>query len=120
MMNSKESAEWLKELPSNKTFINPFAADAHISSRMYNLVVPSIPITFDPVSREQIMEIEAVNGLQDFTIAKAKWIKLIGHRNLGQTHAYAILHTTSAVAANLLIRDGIIIHGAKLKPYKQK
>ncbi|KAH9952347.1 hypothetical protein BC827DRAFT_1110822, partial [Russula dissimulans] len=102
-MNNKELASWLKELPDDETFLNPFAADAHFSYRMYNLVVPSVPIPFDPVSREQITEIEVVNRLQEFTIAKAKWIKPIGHRNLGQTHAYAILRTTSTIAANLLI-----------------
>ncbi|KAH9955353.1 hypothetical protein BC827DRAFT_1321218 [Russula dissimulans] len=119
-MNSKESVAWLKEPPNDETFLTLFAGNAHFSYRKYNIVVPSVPITFDPMSRVQIEEIEEVNGLQDFTIAKAKWIKPIGRRSPGQTHAYAILRTTSAQAANLLIRDRLIIHGVKVKPIKQK
>ncbi|KAH9955771.1 hypothetical protein BC827DRAFT_1082321, partial [Russula dissimulans] len=76
-------------------FLELFSANFFFSLRKHNLVVPSIPITFDPALREQITEIEEVNGLHDFTITKAKWIKPIGCRNPGQTHTYAILHIAS-------------------------
>jgi len=82
-------------------------------------VAPSVPITFNPKSDQQLREIEGENGLQDSVIVKAKWIKPIERRRAGQTHAYAILQVTSVDAANLVIRDGLTIRGVSVRPSKQ-
>ena len=60
------------------------------------------------------------HDIPDFTIVRAKWIKPTNRRRTGQTHTYAILCITSADAANHLIRDGLVICSAKLRPSKLK
>ena len=120
MLNSKEATLWLKEAENEDAFTENFAAGSYIKERRYNIVAPSVPIIFSPESAEQLREVEEVNGLPDFTIAKAKWIKPTNRRRTGQTHAYAILRITSAEAANRLIRDGLVICGARLRPNKLK
>jgi len=56
----------------------------------------------------------------DYAICKARWIKPIERRRAGQTHAYTILSITSVERANTLIRDGLNICRARIRPTKQK
>ena len=53
-------------------------------------------------------------------ICKARWIKLVERRRVGQMHAYMIVTVASAETANILIRDGLIICGTRVRPTKQK
>ena len=118
--NSKEAAAWVKE-PSNECFFaESFSKGSHVQERKYNLIVPRVPTTFNPGEIDQLRELEEANGLQKEAISKARWIKPEGRRRPDQTHAYAIISTNSAEAANLLIRDGLNIHGARVRPSKQK
>jgi hypothetical protein len=87
---------------------------------MYNLIVPRVPIIFNPENKTHIGEIEEVNALREHMICKARWIKPIERRRAGQMHAFAILTITSADYANILIRDGLIICGTRIRPIKQK
>jgi hypothetical protein len=120
MFNSKEAAAWVKDLGNEHTFTKGFSEGAHIRERNFNLVVPQVPITFNPVDKEQLREVEEANGLQKFTITKARWIKPEDCRRSGQTNTYAIISTSSTETANLLIRDGLKIIRMKVRPSKQK
>jgi hypothetical protein len=119
-LNSKEAAAWIKQPEIEMAFTDDFAKGAHVRERNYNLIVPRIPVVFDPENKSHLRETEEGNGLHAHSIRKARWIKPIGRRRPDQTHAYAILSISSADVANLLIRDGLKIFGNMVRPVKQK
>ena len=106
---SKEAVNWLRE-PFNKVaFTEKLDANAYIKDRTYLLVVPRVPISFDPQNQEHLHEVETINNLALNSISKARWIKLVYRRHAKQTVAYATLSLNSANEANRLIRDGMYI-----------
>jgi hypothetical protein len=119
-LNSKEAVQWIRETDIEMAFTSAFSEGSHIRARAYNIIVPRVPITFDPKSEAHLREVEEANGLNRLTIASAKWIKPIGRRRLDQTHAYAILSIACIASVNTLIRDGLNICGTKVRPSKQK
>jgi hypothetical protein len=119
-VNSKETAEWLKDPDVEMAFTDAFSKDSHIRERTYELVVPRVPLTFDPKEDEHLREVEEANRLNTKEIRRAKWIKPIDRQRPDQTHAYAIFSIASAASANTLIRDGLNICGTKVRPTKLK
>ena len=67
-----------------------------------------------------LCKIEEANSLDTKIIRKARWIKPMERRRPEQTHAYVIISLTSVESANIIIRDGLIICGTKVRPTKQK
>jgi hypothetical protein len=118
--NSKEAVTWLKDPGNEHTFMKGFSDGAHIRERSYNLIVPQVPIVFNPADKEQLRETEEGNGMNKFAITKARWIKPENRRRIGQTYAYAIFSISTAEAANMLIRDGLNINGLRVRPSKPK
>ena len=117
---TKEAAEWLRE-PFNKVaFTEKLDANAYIKERTYPLVVPRVPITFDPQIQEHLREVETINNLAPNTISKARWIKPLYRRHAKQTVAYATLSLNSANEANRLIRDGMYICSNRTYPKRLK
>src|SRR5216684_5788726 len=86
-----------------------FANNTFFIGRSYNIIVPRVPITFNPSEEKQLREIEETNNIDSNSITKARWIKLTNRRRNGQTHAYATLTISSPSIANQLIRNGITI-----------
>jgi len=119
-LSSREAANWLRQLEHKMAFTEGFSKGSHIRERTYNLIAPRVPITFEPENRTHHREIEEVNGLKDYVICKARWIKPVARRRAGQTHAYTILTINSADYANILIRDGLIVCRTRIRPTKQK
>lgn len=119
-LNSKEAADWIREPENEMVFADTFAKGAHIRDREFTLVAPGVPLTFEPSSATHLREIEETNRLPSHVIRKARWIKPIGRRRPGQTHAYAILSVASVDIANKLIKDGLAICGRIIHPMKQK
>jgi hypothetical protein len=119
-LNSKEAAEWIRQLLNEMAFTEAFLKGLHIREQTFNLVAPRVPIVFKPDNTNHLRELEEVNELREYMIHKACWIKLIERRRTGQTHAFAILTITSAEYANILIRDGLIICSTRVRPTKQK
>ena len=119
-LNSKEAASWVREVGNEETFANTFSKGSHIREREYNLIVPRVPLTFDPKKDTDLREVEESNRLAPHIICKAKWIKPAERRRPGQTHAYAVLMVTSVDTANELIRDSIGICNSFSRPTKQK
>ena len=119
-LSSKETVAWLREPENEYMFTKGFSEGSHIKARQYNIIAPRVPIIFNPDSPEHLREVEESNGLEDKTILKAKWIKPAERRKADQTHAYAILTISNAESANLLIRDGLNICSARVRPTKQK
>ena len=120
VLNSKEAATWIRESDIEIAFTKAFVEGSIIKARTYNLIVPRVPISFDPTDVKHIRELEEANGLRPREISKAKWIKPIERRRPDQTHAFVILTLFEADSANRLIRDGLNICNARVRPTKQK
>lgn len=120
LLDSKESADWLREMDVEDKFLDKFAPGAFFRSRKFNILLRWVPITFEPSDRKHHREIEEANKLPDHSIQSFRWIKPIIRRRAGQTRAHAVITVTSADVANLIIKEGITIHGARPKAEKTK
>ena len=120
LMNTKESATWLRNPRIEYKFVDKFAIGTHIRDRAYNILVRWVPITFEPSNKAHLREIEEVNNILDHSIQKARWIKPIIRRRAGQTRAHAIITLNSAEAANSIIRNGIDLFGVRVKAERTK
>jgi hypothetical protein len=119
-LNSKEAASWLRIPEHEIAFTESFSRGSHIRQWTYNLIVPRVPIIFEPTNKSHLRELEEANNLTDYTICRARWTKLIERRRVGQMHAYTIITIISAEHANILIRDGLNICETRVRPTKQK
>lgn len=119
-LSTKQAADWLRDPFIESKFTAKFAKDSMFVDRLYSIIVPRTPITFDPQAVSHLREVEESNNLDPRTIKKARWIKPINRRREGQTHAYAVLSLTAPSTANQLIRKGITICGVKTTPFKMK
>jgi hypothetical protein len=120
ILNRKETAKWIKQPGIEEFFTKSFLEGSHISERKYNLIIPGVPVALNLKDKEHLRELEEVNSLCKYEILKAKWIKPIERRKLGQTHTYAIFMLSSVNSANRLIRDSLIIFNLRVRPTKQK
>ena len=119
-LESKELVTWIKQPDIKIEFTAAFTQGSHIAERLYNLIAPSVPISFDPKDDKHLHEVKEANGLCTKEIVKAKWIKLIGRQRPDQTHTFVIITLSSADSANILIRDGMNICNVRVRPKKQK
>jgi hypothetical protein len=119
-LNSKEAANWIRTTEVEIEFTKSFAELAHFRERHYNILVPRVPLTFDPSNQEHLREIEEANGLNALSITKARWIKPEYRRTPGQRLAHASITISSAATANKLIRDGMYICNSRVTPTKLK
>jgi hypothetical protein len=120
VLNSKEAVAWINKPDIEMAFTKAFEEGSIIKARTYNLIVPRVPISFDPKDDKHIRELEETNGLRAKEIFKAKWIKPIERRRPDQTHAFVILTLFEVDSANRLIRDGLNICNVRVRPTKQK
>ena len=117
---TKEAADWIR-IPANEVaFTRRYDPEAFIRDRVHPIMVPRIPITFDPNNPKHLREIEEVNRMPSKTIKKARWIKPIYRRAPEQSCAHAIFTISSAAAANRLLKDGIYIFSTRTFPKKLK
>jgi hypothetical protein len=119
-LNSKEAALWLRRIEIEHAFTNSFSKGSSIRDRRFNIVVPRVPLIFEPDNLKHLRELEEVNGIEKHTFIKAKWIKPAARRRPDQTHAFMLLTALNAGAANIVIRDGLLICSTRVRPTKQK
>jgi len=84
-LSNKEATKWITEVDIELTFTKVFMEGSHIRDRQYNLVVPRIPLTFEPGDLKQLHKLEETNNLRCQAISKAKWIKPAMRRQPDQT-----------------------------------
>lgn len=118
--NTKEAAQWLRRPEVGPVFTTHFMEGSLVKPRQFPLIVPRIPIIFNPDDADHIREIEEGTDLGNNTIAKARWIKPIYRRTLGQKAAHATFLINDATMANKCIKEGLYIHGAKVYPNRLK
>ena len=73
-LNSKEAANWIHEFKVEAEFTKAFAEASYFKDRQYNILVPRVPLTFDPTNNAHLREIEEANSLSPSSILKARWI----------------------------------------------
>ncbi len=117
---SMEAADWLRDPMNEFTFIHELDLNANIKDRVYPILVPRIPISFDPSNQDHLREVESTNNLAPETIKNARWIKPEYRRSHRQKFAYATLTLNSALEANRLIRDGIYVCNTRTYPKRLK
>ena len=118
--NSKEAARWLRHEDVAMTFSSFFFSGSSVKPRQYPIIVPRVPLTFDPENAEHLREVEEANLLDKNTITKARWIKPAYRRKPEQTVAHATLLLKDANQANKCIKEGLYVCGAKVFPAKLK
>ncbi|KAF8269410.1 hypothetical protein EI94DRAFT_1547073, partial [Lactarius quietus] len=110
---------WLQDLENEFSFKTGLAPDAEIVKCQYSILVPHIPLSFDPANDVNLHEVEECNDLPAGSIAKACWIKPEYRRAPEQWAAHTIF-TMSDATANQCIRDGIFVCGMKIHPSRLK
>jgi hypothetical protein len=117
---TKEAADWLRKPEIEAVFTKRFDSDTTIRDRTHPVMVPRIPLTFDPNNPVHLREVEEANGLTLKTIKKARWIKPEYRRVPGQSCAHAIFTVSSVTDANRMIKEGVYICNACTFPKKLK
>ena len=69
---TKEAADRLREPFTKVVFTKKLDANAYIKERTYLLVVPRVPISFDPQNQEHLSEVETINNLAPNSVSKAR------------------------------------------------
>jgi hypothetical protein len=120
LFKDKEVKEWLQSLETELLFTKSLGVDANIRPCQHAILVPKIPITLNPSNEVHLREIEETNNLKVNSISKMRWIKPEQRCNPLQQLTHALLTLSSAKAANVCIRDGLLVHGMKSYPSKIK
>ena len=88
-LKNLEAANWIRSIEVEMSFTKSFAEFAYFKDRHSNILVPRIPITFDPNNPAHLREIEEFNSLSTSSILKASMCvtKLLvwGHLALAPT-----------------------------------
>jgi hypothetical protein len=117
---SKEAAEWFRQPVITKNLLPKIDSSATLKARNFQILVPRVPVIFEPDNKASICELEEQNSMSEGSLPKARWIKPIYRRTLGQHSAHLALSVSTPEDANTLIRDGIYICGIKTYPRKLK
>ena len=117
---TKEAAEWFKQPVILSSILPQIDSSATLKNRTFQILVPRVPVTFEPDNEESLRELEEQNGMKDGILHKARWIKPTYRRALGQRYAHLALSVSTPGEANVIIRDGMYICGAKIYPRKLK
>lgn len=119
-LKSKEAAEWLRISTNEMEFLNKLDTNALIKDKTYPIVIPKVPLTFEPTNEEHLREVESMNDLPPNTITKARWIKPEYRRHPNQRFAYGTFSLNSITEANTWIRDGMYICSTNTYPKRLK
>jgi hypothetical protein len=117
---SKEAAEWFKQPEITSSILPKIDSSAMLKERTFQILVPRVPVIFNPDSKESLHELEEQNNIKEGRLRKARWIKPTYRRTLGQHVAHLALSVGSPKMANILIRDRMYICRAVTHPRKLK
>ncbi|KAF8262949.1 hypothetical protein EI94DRAFT_1599952 [Lactarius quietus] len=117
---TKEAVTWLRDPINEAAFTCKLEANAYIKDRAYPILIPRVPLSFDPDNQEHLREVKSINDLPPKTISKAQWIKPAYRRSSNQKFTYATISLSSATEANRLIRDGMYICSSRTLPKRLK
>jgi hypothetical protein len=75
LFKHKEVVDWLQDTGVEFDFASQLAEDATIIKRTYSILVPRVPLTFNPANEKHLREVEECNEFPEGTVVKARWIK---------------------------------------------
>jgi hypothetical protein len=117
---SKEAADWLCVPTNEAAFTRHFNPDTIIRDHMHPIMVPKIPLTFNPNDPAHLREVKEVNRLSPKSIKKARWIKPEYRHTPEQSCTHTIFTISSVTDTNRLLKDGIYVCNACTFPKKLK
>ena len=120
LFKEKDVISWLQDEGVEFEFTTGVSRDATIVKRAYSILVPRIPLSFDPANEKHLREVEECNSIATGTIVKARWIKPVNRRAPEQRAAHAIFAINDISVANNCIRDGIKVCGLHIRPSRLK
>ncbi|KAH8985500.1 hypothetical protein EDB86DRAFT_2768780, partial [Lactarius hatsudake] len=88
---TKEAAEWLRQLHIEFNLLPKINSSATVKERSFQILVPRVPVIFDPENNDYLWEIEEGNNINRKSLQKAKWIKPLYRRAMGQKFAHLTL-----------------------------
>ena len=119
-LSSKEAVEWAKQPDHRQRFIDATGGKLNIKDRLYNLVVPFVPIWTALEDNETLRFIEEDSKIPATTIISARWIKPIVKQKPFQQFAYTMFSLISPSAVNKLLKDRIFVNRSCLRVLKDK
>lgn len=108
-MNRADTVSWLRKSPNRENFADSFKPACKIKERQYTVIVPFVPLTFNPENKIHLRETEEANDLQERDIARAQWIKPPSQREKKQTVGHLMLTFANPETANKALTEGIQI-----------
>jgi len=117
---SAEAVNWIKEPTRKVTFLKKLDGKARVKDRLFNMVVPFVPVLTDLTDLDILRKIEQENRFPAESVSAIKWIKDPACRSLKQRVAHVLLSLTSPQAANKLISTGLYLNHSKLCAHKDK
>jgi len=117
---STEAVKWIKDPLRKANFLRKLDGKARIKDRLFNVVVPFVPVFTDLSDPDIQRKIEQENGLPEDSVSSIKWIKDPSRRSFKQRVAHTLLSLTSPQAANKLISVGLYLNHTKLRTHKDK
>jgi hypothetical protein len=120
LFKEKEVVDWLQDATAELAFMAGIAQDAIIRQHQFTILVPRVPLTFDPAIESHLREVEENNDMPARTLCRARWIKPVNRRSPEQRAAHAAFTLRDINITNAFIRDGIYVCGMRLRPSRLK
>ena len=117
-MDSKSAADWLKKKDIRGVFVESFGGSAQIKDRSFQAVVQYVPMEMKDRDKEVMEAVEDSVGAGRGTVVGMKWMKNPQHWKQGQRYVHLILTTMNRMVTNMMIREGVVINGQRLRVRK--
>jgi hypothetical protein len=108
-LNTIEATRWIQK--NKGTFTPNCGATAIVKDRALSVIVEYVPIAHSTDALSECRKVERDSGLSEHSLLSTRWIKNPARRTQGQRTAHIIARFSSNEAANIAIRDGLIIAG---------
>ena len=117
-LNTAQITSWVKN--NKKTFTDKFGAMAVIKDRAVTVIVEFVPVEHRPDALAECRKVERDSGLPEHSLLSTRWFKDPNNRKEGQRVAHLLARFNDTTAANIAIRDGLIIAGKRTWARKLK
>lgn len=86
---------------------------AVVKDRAATVIIEFVPVEHRPHAMAECCKIERDSGLPEHSLLSMRWFKEPSNRKQGQKVAHLLVRFNDTAAANIAIRDGIIIAGKR-------